>query len=210
MTGVRAELEIESPSDCPVAAVSAGAGSEVTDVSRAGAADGLVEEFRVDAPDADEHADVEPVFEYGSEQVYRLERSTDEPCVCEAVEALDCPVADVRAERGSLFLTLHLADTDRFRDVIASLRDRGENVAVRYLVRTADGHDEGGDSVVVDRDRLTERQAEVIETAHEMGYFRYPRGSNATEVSGALGIEPSTFAEHLAAAQSKLMSQLLD
>jgi predicted DNA binding protein len=57
--------------------------------------------------------------------------------------------------------------------------------------------------------RLTDRQREVLRTAHEMGYFEYPRGANAGEVATALDIEPSTFTEHLNAAQSKLLDELL-
>lgn len=63
--------------------------------------------------------------------------------------------------------------------------------------------------VRVDRGKLTDRQLEVLETAHEMGYYRYPRGSNATEVAEALDICPSTLAEHLAAAQTKLLADVL-
>jgi hypothetical protein len=73
---------------------------------------------------------------------------------------------------------------------------------------SADGDGER-DLVPVDRGRLTERQAEVLSTAYEMGYFEYPRDSNATEVAAELGIRPSTFTEHLSAAQSKLLEDLV-
>jgi hypothetical protein len=46
--------------------------------------------------------------------------------------------------------------------------------------------------------------------AHRMGYFDYPRQSNASEVADALGVAPSTFTEHLTAAQSKLLDAVLD
>ena len=72
-----------------------------------------------------------------------------------------------------------------------------------------DGEDDGA-LVPVDVGRLTDRQREVLETAYGMGYFEYPRGANASEVAGELGIEPSTLAEHLAAAQSKLLAELLE
>lgn len=61
----------------------------------------------------------------------------------------------------------------------------------------------------VDRDKLTDRQLEVIETAYDMGYYEYPRGANASEVAEALDICPSTLAEHLAAAQTKLLEDVL-
>jgi hypothetical protein len=64
--------------------------------------------------------------------------------------------------------------------------------------------------VPVDLERLTDRQREVVETAYRMGYFEYPRETNASGVAAELGIEPSTLAEHLAAAQSKLLGAVLD
>ncbi|MFB6304730.1 MAG: helix-turn-helix domain-containing protein [Haloferacaceae archaeon] len=218
MAGLRVELAVDAPSVCPVAEASEAARGAVRGVSRTGRKGRVVEEFRAELPDragggkggldVDGAESVERIFDYGPESVYRLERDGDDACLCEVVESLDCPVADVRAEDGTLLLTLHLADADRFREVVGTLRERGESVSVRYLVRTAE--DEGTDSVVVDRSRLTDRQAEVLETARGMGYFEYPRESNATEVADELGIEPSTFAEHLAAAQSKLLEQCLE
>lgn len=207
MAGLRVELAVNSPSTCPVADASETARGAVRDVSRAETDGRVVEEFRAEFPEGDVEG-VDRVFDYGPESVYRVERTGDDACLCEVVESLDVPVADARAEDGVLLLTLHLRDADRFRDVVRTLRERGESVSVRYLVRTAE--EEGTDSVVVDRGRLTDRQAEVLETASRMGYFEYPRGSNATEVAAELGIEPSTFAEHLAAAQSKLLEQCLD
>ncbi|MEF8843240.1 MAG: helix-turn-helix domain-containing protein [Haloarculaceae archaeon] len=71
---------------------------------------------------------------------------------------------------------------------------------------------EGGtdaDPTLVDRGRLTDRQREVLRTAYRMGYFEYPRSANATEVAETLGIGLSTLAEHLAAAQAKLLDELL-
>jgi len=42
-----------------------------------------------------------------------------------------------------------------------------------------------------------------------MGYFERPRDANAGAVAEALDIAPSTFAEHLAAAQRKLLDEAL-
>jgi len=43
-----------------------------------------------------------------------------------------------------------------------------------------------------------------------MGYFDYPKGANATDVAEELGVARSTFTEHLAAAQTKLMDAILE
>jgi hypothetical protein len=217
MSGVRAEIEVSEPGNCPVAAVSAGTDGAVGSVSWSGTEGGVTEEFAVGGtrrsdPQVDELTDdetsVEPVFDYGSETVYQFQRA-DSDCVCELVESLDCPVADVRGDGGSLLLTLHLDEMDDLRTVVAELKTAFGGVAVRYLAQMSADGDGERDLVPVDRGRLTERQAEVLSTAYEMGYFEYPRDSNATEVAAELGIRPSTFTEHLSAAQSKLLEDLV-
>ena len=205
--GLRVALSVGSPGDCPVAAVADGPADGVTWTE----GDPVVEEFRADPSDVDAGGDpgVEGVFSYDDETVYQFERDPEAGCVCERITALDCPVADVTVDESRLELTLHVPDSGTFRDVLDDLRGAYDDVVVESILRTPP---EGGDAdpVVVDRGRLTTRQAEVLATAHEMGYFEYPRESNATEVADSLGIGPSTLAEHLAAAESKLVGQTLD
>ena len=117
--------------------------------------------------------------------------------------------SDVEADGEGLHLTLHVPDAERFRTVLDDLRSSYDGVAVDSILRTPPESDDT-EAVAVDRGGLTARQAEVLATAHEMGYFEYPRESNATEVAESLGIGPSTLAEHLAAAESKLVDQTLD
>ena len=63
--------------------------------------------------------------------------------------------------------------------------------------------------VPVDARQLTDRQREVLTTAHGIGYFEYPQGVDAGEVTSELDTGPSTFIKHLNAAQSKLLDEFL-
>jgi hypothetical protein len=212
-TGVRAELAVHEPEHCPVSALSAETDRPVTDVTWSRTDEGFTEEFRVDRDVAAESSsalsEAEPVLELGDERVYQYSREADVGCACEVVESLGYPIADVRAERGALVLTLNLADVATLREVVANLDEVAERVEVRYLVHAAAEGEGGDDRTLVDRGRLTKRQREVLRTAYRTGYFEYPRGANATEVAETLDIGVSTFAEHLAAAQGKLLEELL-
>ena len=213
-TGVRAELAVHGPANCPVASLSAESGEPVSDVTWTRGGDGAVtEEFRVDADLAADRpeglVDADPVLEVGDERVYQFARDADRACACEVVEALGSPVADVRVEGGVLVLTLHLDGVERLREAVADLDAVAERVEVRYLVQSAAAGADSADTTLVDRGRLTDRQREVLRTAYRMGYFEYPRSANATEVAEELGIGVSTLAEHLAAAQEKLLEELL-
>jgi Predicted DNA binding protein len=205
MSGVRTKLAIDNPADCPVANASTEAAGPVTKVSwtDAGATSDATEQFT--APDAGPQFD--EVFDYGSRQVYEFERQAN-GCVCEQLEASVGPVTEVYAETGRLHVTLYAADTQRLRQTVQQLSDAYDSVRLEYLVRSwADDAD--ADLVPVDLRQLTDRQREVLATAHEMGYFEYPRAVNATEVATALEISRSTFTEHLNTAQSKLLDELL-
>lgn len=207
-SGVHVEVEV---TDTVCRIVEA---SETTDVeSVVRTADPTKPSTRVEFT-ADASADLEnvaEVFQYGEKAVYRFERDSDSTprCACEFVERQGPPTRHVEADDGSVVLAFVVEDLDALRDVVGDLRDAFDGVALRRLTRSGHESDES-DLVFVDRAALTDRQREVLETAHRMGYFEHPREANATEVSRALDINRSTFAEHLAAAQSKLLDAVLD
>ena len=210
--GVRAELAVDGPSNCPVAALSREADEPVTEVTWSRADGAPVEEFRVgEAVDADAAAlaDADPVLDVGDERGYQFTRERNADCACEVVESLGTPVADVRVADGTLVLTLHMESVERLREIVAELDAVADDVSVRYLVHAAAEGEGGTDRTVVDRGQLTERQREVLGTAYELGYFEYPREANATAVAEELDIGLSALAEHLAAAQGKLLADVL-
>lgn len=217
-SGIRAELSIDSPGNCPIAAVSEETGTASYSVSKSvapGDEDTMTEEFVLDAqvePKLDGDSDLndpETVFSYGEKQVFRFSRERGTGCPCEQIEQFHCPVIDVHTRDGTLFLAFHAPDMERLSDTLSALRDHYPGVSVQRLLRSRVNHEES-DLVFVDRSMLTERQREVLETANEMGYFDHPKGANAGEVADALDISTSTFSEHLAASQRKLMDALLE
>ncbi|MFC7133865.1 MULTISPECIES: helix-turn-helix domain-containing protein [Salinibaculum] len=207
MTGVRTELVFERAEGCPAAQASTQVPSAISDITWTEGKDGTVKE-QVTTDGSEDLPSFDPVFDYGSEQVYEFERPSSDPCICEHIQQSLGPVREVFAEDGDLHVRLHTTDVDALRELLVDLREDFGGVSVEYLVRSVDAED-GSELVPVDMRQLTDRQREVLETAHEMGYFEYPRDANATEVSRELGIEPSTFSEHLAAAQGKLLDELM-
>lgn len=213
-SGIRAELRVDADGTCPVAETAADAGTSTFSVSRSTDPEdtgAVTEEFMLDSATADDHAtdDIDAVFTYGSKTVYRFSRSRGSGCPCECVEQFDCPVVDVHTRDGMLYLVFHAADMAQLQSVITTLREQYPRVDIRRLLRTR-GEQSNHDLVFVDRGRLTERQREVLETAHRLGYFERPKGANAGEVADELDISRSTFTEHLAAAQTKLLDAILE
>ncbi|ELZ82880.1 helix-turn-helix domain-containing protein [Haloferax larsenii] len=206
--GIRAELKVTGPDGCPVASVSENdtSGYALSRSMSPNENGAVTEEFVFDASEGITD-DMEQLFDYGDGSVYRFEREGGIGCPCERVEAFDCPVVDVQTRDGALFLTFHAPDVETLRDVVAALRESSGSVDVRRLLQSSS--DESRDLVLVERGQLTDRQREVLETAHEMGYFDHPRRANKGEVATELDITTSTFSEHLAMAQKKLMGAIL-
>lgn len=60
------------------------------------------------------------------------------------------------------------------------------------------------------RNRLTDRQIEVIQTAYDAGYYEWPREVTGEEIASKLGISSATFSEHIHAAERNLLAALFD
>ncbi|GGN21898.1 helix-turn-helix domain-containing protein [Halarchaeum nitratireducens] len=169
---------------------------------------GTAPDSLADAPNADPDPVPVPIFEHGETIRYRLDVDADVDCPRRRLCELGCPVVRHEVRAGVPRLTFYAEDYDRLRDVVADLRERFPSMDIERFVRSP-AESTSGDDVFVDAGRLTDRQLEVLETAYEMGYFERPRRANATEVAAALGIGPTTFSEHLVAAQSKILDDLL-
>jgi len=114
----------------------------------------------------------------------------------------------VQSSPPQLLLTLLLPSPQPLGKIVDQLETVGESVSLSCLVGAQSA--DGADPTVVDRGRLTDRQREVLEIAYSMGYFAYPREADASQVAEALDISRSTFAEHLATAQHRLLAGVLD
>jgi predicted DNA binding protein len=208
MTGICAEVRVDGPAKCQLASTS----STISSVSRGtqtAASGDVTEEFTVPDDHTDlEAVDAQPIFSYDDRSVYRFSRAANQECVCDLVEQAGCTVRQIQVVDGTLVLTFLTTDVTTIRDVVADLREAHEGVQIRRLTRSNDREQEA--STVVDLNVLTARQREVLETAYEMGYFEHPKDAGAGEVAAALDIATSTFTEHLAAAQDKLLVELLD
>lgn len=206
--GIRAELKVTGVQNCPVTNVSQNDNPGYALTRSMGTTnDGSVTEEFVFDNEAGVTDEMEQLFDYGDGTVYRFAREGDIGCPCELIEDFDCPVVDVQTRDGALFLTFHAPNVQTLRDVVASLRGSADSVDVSRLLQSSS--DESRDLVLVERGQLTDRQREVLEKAHEMGYFDHPRRANKGEVATELGITTSTFSEHLAMAQKKLMTAIL-
>ena len=208
--GIRATVEFDAQDVCPITELSGTTSTRVHSVSSSVCSRDCAEcvtEFTLDA-EHDPDGDLTTVFTDGTSRRYRLTHGDGFDCPCEHLGSLGCPVTRYVADDGALTLVFHAAGYDELQSVVGHLRDRFPEMDIRRFIRSpADG--QSHDRVFVDREKLTPRQREVLQTAFEMGYFERPRTANATEVAAELDISISTFTEHLAAAQHKIFEDVL-
>lgn len=208
--GIRATVEFTTSDICPIVDLSKAAETTIDSVTHnvcSSECSKSVTEFSLEAADIPD-GDLTPIFSHGSTHRYRMTHEGDVSCPCECLGLFGCPVTRYVAQEGTLTIVFHAAGYDQLQEVIGELRERFPEISIKRLVRSPAG-DHSSDDVLVDRNKLTSRQLEVLETAYEMGYFERPRRTNATEIATELDINPSTFREHLVAAESKIFEDLL-
>ncbi|MFC6873305.1 helix-turn-helix domain-containing protein [Halobellus marinus] len=209
-TGIRTTVEIPASDVCPIVELSGAAQTTIDSISPNICPPDCAESVTEFSTDEDHvpDGDVTRVFSDGETHRYRLTHGDGVSCPCECLGAHGCPVTRYIAAEGTLTVVFYAAEYDQLQEVVGALRERFPEVDIKRLVRSPTEADDR-DSVLVDRGRITARQLEVLETAHEMGYFERPRETNATQVAAELDIHPSTFREHLTAAESKILDDLL-
>lgn len=211
--GIRATVEFDAPGVCPLTDLAAEAGETIRSVStsvspREGAAS--VSEFRVATNGALADDRVEHVISYGAVDVYRFgHEHEDDPCPCECLGQRGCPVDRFVADDRTLTLVFHATDFERLQELVGALQNRFESLDLKRLVRDP-GEDAVPEPVVVDTAHLTDRQFEAVRTAYRRGYFERPKRANAGEVADALGVDRSTFSEHLNAGLRKVVGDVLE
>ena len=209
-SGIRAEVSLPVSAPSPFEGIVDGS-SPIYSVARSTPdldAEVVVLEFIADAdlplPDG-----VEVVFDYGDKAAYRVEVAKGDDSPFSVLDRHGVPVSETTIRDGRLLITFHATGLPTLRSVLDAFRESCPDMQVLRLLQSSSTPEES-DLVTVDRSDLTERQREVLTAAYEAGYFKHPKGANAGEVADALGIDRSTFSEHIAAAQQKLLSSLLD
>jgi predicted DNA binding protein len=107
-------------------------------------------------------------------------------------------------------LTVELPQSSDTKSFISMMRDTYEDVEL--LGRKQ--HDRPvltrAEFEAAYKDRLTERQQEVLQMAYFSGFFRWPRDVSATELAELLGISQPTVSRHIRSGQREMLSLVLE
>lgn len=117
-----------------------------------------------------------------------------------SLQQLGVPSSEVDVSDGGMEVTLVGTQADISRGV-AAYDEAGVSVRLQRIT------DYDGPRTPLSE--LTDRQREIVETAHEMGHFEVPRDASTADVAAELDLDASTVAEHLNRAQRNLLDELL-
>ncbi|WP_117595496.1 MULTISPECIES: helix-turn-helix domain-containing protein [Haloprofundus] len=208
--GIHAQVVVNGVEGCPAASMSETLEIESVTVDRRSELRGgaVVGDVTVGETAAEEETpeSVERVFADETRSVYRFENPAGD-CPCGRLPDHDCPVREVRADSGSLSLSFIAPDVQTLQSIVADLQSCCDTVRVQRLTQSTSSARRR--LLFVNRQAFTDRQYEVLRTAHEMGYFARPKRADSATVAAELGISVATFSEHLAVTQEKLLDQLL-
>jgi PAS domain S-box-containing protein len=94
--------------------------------------------------------------------------------------------------------------------VVKTLLDQYDGLSL--VSQRRNEHDRNPRTELVEtlQEALTDRQLETVQKAYLSDYFEWPRPVSGEELAESMGITRSTFHQHLRAAQSKILGELLD
>lgn len=117
-------------------------------------------------------------------------------------------LTNLTADRTSLTATVTVPDVIEARTFVDRLRRRYPDTEL--LARRERDESEITRRAFLDQleSALTDRQLEVLRTAHDLGFFRSPRDATGQDVADRLGVSQPTVSHHLRAGEGTLFSLL--
>ena len=155
----------------------------------------------------EEILDVEILAERGDGAVvqFTLERSA----LVEAISDYGGRITDIEADGGRGTVMFEVADERAARSIVDRLRaDYGADL-VQYQESDRPEVTQEEFFAAVESD-LTDRQLTALQKAYVSGFFDWPRQVDGDQLAESMDIVPSTFHQHLRAAQRKLLEAFFD
>ncbi|PSQ46840.1 hypothetical protein BRD12_07975, partial [Halobacteriales archaeon SW_12_67_38] len=158
---------------------------------------------------ADEREDIEAALvnehdgENGTEAVFRFVSAGSSSTVSLAEQG--GVIREGSAAEGEGRLVFELPQDADVRAIVAAMTEQYEDtelVAQREHERTGT---RGTEFRAALDDALTDRQAEVLETAYLSGFFEWPRPIDGEEIADSLDIAGPTFHEHIRTGEAKVL-----
>jgi PAS domain S-box-containing protein len=139
-----------------------------------------------------------------------VEFGVDEPPVVSALAERGVETTAITADHGEVRITLEMPASADPRAVIEQLSERYPSTNL-LAHRERERPEQTKQELVADiEERLTDRQRLALQKAFLGGFFDWPRSISGEDLAESMDISPSTYHQHLRAAERKVLASLFD
>ena len=137
-----------------------------------------------------------------------VEFSVDEPPVVSALAERGVETTGIETDGGDIRITLEMPANADPRAVIEQLTEQYPSTDL-LARRERERREQTKQELVTDiEDRLTDRQRLALQKAYLGGFFDWPRNISGEDLADSMEISPSTYHQHLRAAERKVLATL--
>ena len=139
-----------------------------------------------------------------------VEFSVDDPPIVSALAERGVETTALTAEGGTIRITLEMPASADPRAVIEQLTERYPSTDLRAH-HERERREQTKQELVADiEERLTDRQRLALQKAFLGGFFDWPRSISGEDLAESMDISPSTYHQHLRAAERKVLASLFE
>jgi len=139
-----------------------------------------------------------------------VEVTVDEPPVVSELAERGVETTDIVAEGGQVQIRLEMPASADTRAVIEQLTEQYPSTDLLSR-QERERREQTKQELVADiEDRLTSRQELALQKAYLGGFFDWPRNISGEDLAESMDISPSTYHQHLRAAERKVLASLFE
>lgn len=128
-------------------------------------------------------------------------------CICATISRFDCAFDVDEIRRGSLVVSLVVADRGLLGRIVDALEETGASVRLCHLSHLSSDDDP---TLEIEATNITEKQREAVELAVELGYYDRPRTATLSDLATELGVSKSAVSQRLTAVELTLVRSLVE
>ncbi len=139
-----------------------------------------------------------------------VEFGVDEPPVISALAERGVETTAITADRGEVRVTLEMPASAEPRAVIEQLSEQYPSTSLLAHRERERPEQTKQELVAGIEERLTDRQRLALQKAFLGGFFDWPRSISGEDLAESMDISPSTYHQHLRAAERKVLASLFE
>jgi predicted DNA binding protein len=151
---------------------------------------------------------LEPIHEYDEATLWEFGMA--EASLTTALAERGATLRSISVADGAAEITIELPTESETREIVALVRERYPETTIAAHRQRERPPRSRRDFVADLEDSLTERQLTALRKAHVSGYYEWSRSVTGEDLADSMGIDRSTYHQHLRAAERKLVEAFFE